>query len=279
MSHKTSSRMFTPTFNALLREAQFTKEMLGTGATQIRLANYATKGIYFQAFTSLSTGLERIGKLCLMLDYFIETGGTFPALKEMKRQIGHKLELLYERSQEVVRRRSIQLRMTRDLSNPVHLAIMRVLHDFAEGDRYSNIDVLVGGSTSADPVARWFDEVDSLLYTSRVSQKKKDQIALNARVGAQLLGAFSVVRHTAETGEEITDFEEGSRRTGMWEAVAPYRQLAVLQVIRYWTELLGELGYAALALPGEDIPHFGEVFAIFYNDDAYLRSRKTWEKL
>lgn len=271
--------MFTPTFNALLREAQFTKEMLGAGATQIRLANYATKGIYFQSFTSLSTGLERIGKLCLMLDHFIETRGAFPTLREMKHQIGHKLELLYERSQDVVRRRSIQLRLTRDLSDPVHLAIMRVLHDFAEGDRYSNIDILVGGASSIDPVARWFDEVDSPLYAARVSEKKKQQIARNARVGAQLLGPFTMVRHTSETGEEITDFEDGSRRTGIWEAVAPHRQLAVLQVIRYWVELIGELGYAAQALPGEDIPYFGEVFAIFYNEDSYLKSRKTWEKL
>jgi hypothetical protein len=57
---------FTQTFIALVNEAEFTKEMLGAGATQIRQANYATRGIYFQAFTSLATGLERIGKLCLM---------------------------------------------------------------------------------------------------------------------------------------------------------------------------------------------------------------------
>lgn len=271
--------MLTPTFNALLREAQFTKEMLGTGATQIRLANYATKGIYFQSFTSLSTGLERIGKLCLMLDHFIETGGKFPTLKEMKHQIGHKLELLYQRSQDVIERRSIKLRFTHDLSNPVHAAIVNVLHDFAEGDRYSNIDVLVGGSASADPIARWFNEVDMLLFSSRVSQRKKEQIVHNARVGAQLLGSFSMILHTTETGEEITDFEKGSRYTGIWEAVAPHRQLAVLQVIRYWTELIGELGHAAQALPGEHIPYFGEVFGMFYNDDSYLKSRKTWDKL
>jgi hypothetical protein len=39
--------MFTATFKALLKEAQFTKEMLGAGATQIRNANYASKGVYF----------------------------------------------------------------------------------------------------------------------------------------------------------------------------------------------------------------------------------------
>lgn len=269
----------TPTLNALLREAQFTKEMLGTGATQIRMANYATKGIYFQAFTSLSTGLERIGKLCLMLDHFIETGGTFPTLREMKQQIGHKLDLLYTRSQEVIQKRSIELRFTKDLSAPVHQAIVRVLHDFAEGDRYSNIDVLLGGCSSTDPIARWFNEVDMPLYSTRVPQRKKDEIERNARMGAQLMGAFSSVLHTSETGDEITDFEEGSKRTGVWEAVAPHRQLAVLQVIRYWTELIGWLERSAQALPGEDIPFFGEVFAMFYNDDAYLKTRKTWEKL
>jgi hypothetical protein len=273
-----SMPLLTPTFNALLREAQFTKEMLGTGATQIRSANYASKGIYFQAFTSLSTGLERIGKLCLMLDRFIESGGTFPRPKEMY-QVGHKLELLYARSQEIVRKRSIQLHLTPDLSDPVHLAIVRVLHNFAEGDRYSNIDVLVGDSSSPDPIGKWFDEVDIPLYNSRVSQRKKDEIARNARIGAQLMGTFSMVLHTAETGEEIRDFEDGSRRTGIWKAVAPHRQLAVLQVVRYWAELIGELGYSAQALPGEHIPHFGEVFAMFYNDDSYLKSRKTWEKL
>lgn len=32
-------------------------------------------------------------------------------------------------------------------------------------------------------------------------------------------------------------------------------------------------------LSDEDIPSFGEVFALFYNEDRYLRTRKAWEKL
>ena len=271
--------ILTPTFTALLREAQFTKEMLGTGATQIREANYANKGVYFQAFTSLSTGLERIGKLCLLLDHFIETRGAFPTQRVMKQQIGHKLELLYTRSEDVRQGRSINLRFTKDLSEPAHQAIMRVLHDFAEGDRYSNINNLVGSSSSADPIGRWYREVDMPLYVSRVSQRKKDAIEQNSRMADALMGSFASVFHTSETGEEITDFEDGSRRTGIWKAVAPHRQLAVLQVIRYWTELIGQLEHAAHDIPGGHIPYFGEVFAPFYNDDAYLKTRKTWDKV
>lgn len=55
-----------PPFYALLEEAKFTREIPGSGVTQIDRANYAQKGIYFQAFSSLSIGLERIGKLCVI---------------------------------------------------------------------------------------------------------------------------------------------------------------------------------------------------------------------
>lgn len=102
--------MFTETFKALNKEAQFTKEMLGSGATQIRNANYATKGIYFQAFTSLSTGLERIGKLCLMLDHFIDHSGQFPDCDYVKNKIGHKIGVIYDKSLDVISRRSITMK-------------------------------------------------------------------------------------------------------------------------------------------------------------------------
>ena len=171
---------FTLTFRALLREAEFTKQMLASGATQIRAANYATKGVYFQAFTSLSTGIERIGKLCLLVDYHIEKGGAFPDSNYLKNQIGHKIELLYEKAQAIIAKRSIELRLAKDLSDPIHKTILNILHNFAEGDRYSNINLLVGSGRSDDPIARWFEEVDLALFEARVTQRKKDAIAQKA---------------------------------------------------------------------------------------------------
>jgi hypothetical protein len=125
----------------------------------------------------------------------------------------------------------------------------------------------------------WFREVDVPLYERRVTERKKNIIARNASVVAQLAGPYTSVLHMSETGAEITDVKEASYRTDMYEAVAPHRQLCVLQVIRYWVELLCELEHIARKLPGEDIPFFSEVFALFYNDDAYMRTRKTWEEL
>jgi hypothetical protein len=125
----------------------------------------------------------------------------------------------------------------------------------------------------------WFKEVDVPLYEKRVRKRKKEVIARNASLAAHLMGPYASVLHTSEIGTEITDVEEASRRTGVYEAVAPHRQLCVLQVIRYWVELLYQLEHIARSQPGEDIPFFGEVFALFYNDDAYMRTRKTWERV
>jgi hypothetical protein len=271
--------MFTETFKALNKEAQFTKEMLGSGATQIRNANYATKGIYFQAFTSLSTGLERIGKLCLMLDHFIDHNGQFPDSNYMKNEIGHKIGVIYEKSLAVASKRSISMRFLQNLNDPIHQAILKILAEFAQGDRYSNIDLIVGAKRQSDPIASWFKEVDMPLYVTRVPNKKKETIDGNAAAIAAMFAPHVMVRHLSETGGEITDIEDASRRTGMQTAVAPYRQLYVLQVIRYWVELLTNLQYTAMQTGSENIPYFSEVFAPFYNEDSYIKTRKTWDSV
>lgn len=271
--------MFTETFKALNKEAQFTKEMLESGATQIRNANYAAKGIYFQAFTCLATGLERIGKLCLMLDHFIDHNGHFPDFNYMTKEIGHKIGVIYNKSQAVISKRSITMQFLSNLDDPIHQAILRILAEFAQGDRYSNIDLLVGSKRQSDPIASWFKEVDMPLYDTRVSKKKKETIHGNAAVIAAMLSPHAIVVHTSEAGGDINNIEDASLRTGMQKAVAPYRQLYVLHVIRYWVELLFSLQYTAMQTGSADIPFFSEVFASFYNDDFYIRTRKTWDTI
>jgi len=266
-------------FEALSKEAQFTREMLGSGATQIRAANYASKGVYFQAFTSLSTGLERIGKLCLMLDHYIDHAGRFPDSNYLKDEICHKILMIYKKAASVISNRSISMTFLQDLDSPIHQGILSVLSEFAQGDRYSNINLLVGGKRQSDPVTSWFRQVDKPLYDARVALKKKETIRRNATAVAEILGPYAMVRHTSEEGSDITEIEDASYRTGVYEAVAPYRQLYVIQVIRWWVEALCSLQKVAMNTGGDDIPYFSELFALFYNDDAYIRMRKTWDGL
>lgn len=273
--------MFNKTFQALTNEAEFTKEILGSGATQIRRANYASKGIYFQAFTSLSTGFERIGKLCLMLDYYIENNGNFPDLQYMKKVIGHDIVLIYNKSLEVIKKRALLLKFLPDLDGGIYRAILKILSEFAKGDRYSNIDLLVAGSLRQnDSIASWFNNVDAPLFNIHVSKRKKETISRNANITAKIASSFTSVLYTSETRSVITNLEEASKRTDMWKAVAPYRQLYVIQIIRYWVELLCFLQDMAMEATGEDdIPFFSEIFGSYRNPDSYIRTRKTWDAI
>lgn len=263
---------FSATFKAFLKEAAFTRQILGNGATQIRNANYAEQGQYFLAFTSLSTGLERIGKMCLIIDHFLDHG-KFPSQVQMKKEIGHQISLIYEKTESIVAKRDLKLSFLNNLQDPIHVSILSALSRFAEGDRYSNINLLVGSAVPRDPIALWHETVDKPIFVQRVTQQRKQQILNNAAKLAEAMTGWSAVIHIAETGETISSFEEASVRTGVYEALAPYRQLYVMQVIRYWVEVLMCLHDKASA---SDLPHFGDIFAVFYNDDSYILRRKTW---
>lgn len=271
---------YNKTFSALLEEAQFTKEILAIGVTQLYKANYAAKGIYYQSFTCLSTGIERLEKLCLILDYYIQNQGTLPSEKYI-RDYGHRISHLYSVCCEIAKSKKITFRFRYKMDENIRQAIIDLLGSFAESSgRYSNVNILLGKeSKSTDCIEQWFHNVDIPLYNKHVSKKKKAGIEYRASVIGNILNQFTVTLFTTEDNNELTNAVEGSRRTGIWEAVAPYRQLYMLQIIRYLTELLTELGYKAMAIQSADIPHFGEIFGLFYNDNAYFRSRKTWDKL
>lgn len=271
--------MFNETFTALVKEAQFTKDMLGAGATQIRNANYAAKGLYFQSFTSLSTGLERIGKLCLLLDYYIDNNGRFPDFNYLKNEIGHQIDLLYIKSIEVKVKRSFNFSFMQNLDGDIHQNILKILSSFAKGDRYSNINLLTNSRQQSDPISDWYKNVDSLIYENIVRDSRKRKIENNAEIISRMTQSFTMVLHSSESGSEINTVKEASFRTGMQKAVAPYRQLYVIHIIRFWYELLSNLQYSAMSLNKQDIPFFGDILGGFYNPDSYIRTRKTWDTI
>jgi len=268
--------LFSPTFVALMKEALFTKEMLGLGATQIRKANYAAKGVYFQAFTGLTTGLERLGKLCLLVDYYADHNGTFPDTSYVRHEIGHDILLISSKLKGIRQRRALKGRFLLELSDPIHQAILSTLSRFAKGDRYSNIDLLVGSSHQSDPICQWNKTVDLPLYEAHVSAKSKQRIRNNAQQVGDLMAGHATVLHTSECSELIDDVARASELTGVFESVAPYRQLFVLQIIRQWVDLLCSLQHIAMDPNESDIPYFSEIFAGFRAEDAFIRTRKTW---
>jgi hypothetical protein len=266
------------TFHVIEDEAKFTKDMLASGITQLGKANYGQKGIYFQAFTSLTTGLERIGKLCLILDYYILNNGKFPEKEYVKDEIGHDLEILFKKSNSIISNHKISFRFSKDVNEVIHLKILSILSKFAKGDRYSNINFLVKSNFQSDPIKDWSENVDKIIFEKRVSKAKKERIRENAKLADLMIGSFTMGRHTDESRNAISDVESVSYLTDMTDSIIKYRQLYVLQTIRYWVEILRKLEHKAMSLGNEDIPFMSDIFAIFYNPDIYFKRRKTYEK-
>lgn len=262
-------------FEALCKEAQFTGEMLCSGYTEIRKANYAKRGVYFQAFTSLSTGFERIGKLCYLLIYIIEHDGCFPTDKDLKNVLRHDIIKLYKLIIEFKNKHDIKYDFLQDLDKPIYQSILNVLSRFGNGDRYANIDLLINNRSYDDPISVWYKDVDLVIFQEKISDKKKEKIKMDASLVHYLTSDFVMMRHTGEDGKEINTAFEGSLRTGINDAVAPYRQLYVFHIIRFFVESLNMVESVFNNQNFFEIPYFMEIFRVFYNDDAYMKGRKT----
>lgn len=264
---------------ALIKEAHFTCEILCAGVIQIRKTNYAKKGIYFQSFASLSTGLERIGKLCLILDYYIRNNGKYPDNSYLKHDMGHDIEVMYQELLKIKQEYNLTFDFLKDLESDIHKEILCILSQFAKGDRCSELNLIANRSSHEDPIKVWYENVDLYCYNKFVTKNKKATIQQNAKIIGQLIGASAMIGCTKEDENDADKVENASFRTCVFEAVAPMRQLYVFQIIRFFVEMLICLQYKIMQETILEVPYFSEIFGIFYNNDQYIETRKAWEMI
>ena len=260
--------------DAMIKEAMFTGEMLCSGYTQIRKANYAKRGVYFQAFTSLSTGFERIGKICYILTYAINNN-SFPSYDHIKKSVGHDIEKLYKNILDFKNQNNIQYHFKQDLEDSIYQKIIYILSRFGKGDRYANIDLLVEHLNYDDPISVWFNDIDMYLFNSKISDNKKKKIQDDAMMVHTLLSPYSTISFTAEDGGRIDEIFKGSYRTGVNDAVAPLRQLYIFHIIRFFVESISSLEKIITSKHLFEVPSFMDVFRVFFNEDRYMKTRKT----
>lgn len=266
---------FSSKWKALAREAGIAAEHMAIGVTALGKANYAYPAYYGQAFFALSIGLERSAKLALLVDHAIRNSGIFPSESDIRKYSHHLMKLL-DGADEVSKR----LGVDRIPRTPVHVAIIQVLSDFASNvTRYYNLEVVTGApsvATKKDPVAQWHDRIVKPLVEAHYKPHQRQKHERNARLVDSALGPHSLVHHIAESGEVLDKIYDASMKTAITEFIAPYVRLHVMQIIRSIAFLLSALGHEAQAQSMHDVPYMSEFFAIFTNDDKYLRGRKNW---
>ena len=262
-------------FKALIDEASFTGGLLASGLTELGYASINCKEKYSQAFNNLSIGLERIGKLSIILDHLIRTG-EFPSFQDIKK-LSHHLIKIYNRAQLIKERHNFNFHFLQVLSDPLQMRVLQILDKFAISDRYANLNLLLGSGTSVNLIKQWKESIDDVLYEKRVTKKKKDSISTQAKLIGNAMRDYTAIFYYSESGEIINDPVRYLMHQQTTNATIKYRQLIVYQIIRYFVELISSLqSCSSKVCDDTSLPDFFEIFRVFYNDDSYSKTRKTW---
>lgn len=270
--------VFSPKWHALGTEAELAGSQIALGVTALGRANHTRLGDYTTAFFSLANGLERLGKLIVVADYAIRHQGKFPDDKFLRDNFRHDIALLLDHCEVVAGTRDLSSEYSKRPKDTVHQGIVQTLSEFADKTRYYNLAFVGGNAPMAEePVGAWWKRVGEPIlsqhYTAR--QREKDNATANAM--DEMLRKYALVRNHSETREPINDFAALIRRDGASRVVQKYGRLYVLQIVRWLSFLISDLAHEA-AYKHRIEPFLGveEPFHVFWNDDRFFLTRKTW---
>lgn len=271
-----------PNWAPLKREATLIQQLTGAGVTSLGRASYA-KGLgnYYNAFFSLSIGLERLAKLVCVCDHAIENGGSFPTPKQLKATYGHDLEKLIDKVEEIEKRHALKLNHGRP-QGEIQNAIVACLNSFADAKqgRYNNFDALDSGQDRAqfEPLRKWWDEVAEPILRKHFYGEKTEQRALkHASHLESMWGANSSVLYFDERGDLMNSLRQASIHTGKTEVVQKWSRYYSLTTIRWLSCLFSQLCRKACYDSGLDaFSGHWEFFSTYCVDDSFLKTRKVW---
>lgn len=274
MSRTTTPRVFV----ILLREATLAGELVCSGVTVLRKANMPRSGLYELALFNLSIGFERLCKLIILVDHYSANGATFPTNDILKRQYGHDLDGLFSAVDKIVANRNFTGDYSRRPDSEIHGEIISTLSEFAKTTRYYNLDRLTGGKAAElrSGADAWAHGVGALILDKHYSGRRQLHDVLVAQeLDAQMGRMVSGIRFD-EAGNSIDTLEQGLIHGARIRVIQKWGPFYCLQLIRHLSVVLEELRETSQRNGLQDIPFFGELFAPFMNDDAVLKSRRTW---
>lgn len=249
----------------LYDEILFTKWLLGHGLTYLRKACFTDKGIYFDSFNSLSLGLERLCKICIILDY-IKREGKYPESNYITK-FGHNLEKL------IIKVESISINKCE--FTKLHRLIISHLSKFADSKgRYSNINFITNGATQ-DPIDEW-SKIDQYIiehsltsYDKKECKKREKHYQFDNTIPTIALGYESDKRKNINSSDDF--FQQYAK----FESVSGYRVLFLIQIIQ---KLFNVLEGINAHQPKEFyLWELDRVFSVFfYGTDSEKRKRKNF---
>ena len=242
----------------IMKEAALASSSLGNGLYYLRRSDMHQKGLYYQAFFSLSIGIERLLKLVYMRKYQSENRGKYPS-KRLFRELGHDIYSMYKSIDEEFL-----------LQNPISHEILKILSDFATTDRYHNLNVIGNPSDmSIDPLVKWktIREEIRKKHCKPVERTAMEEelISLIDKVSFTLI--FDIDGSRIDSQRQVIDATKNDNQIQGFSVY--YTFLLILNLV----EILQELERHNHWLP--NINEFFQMFHKYYSI-SNIRRRRDW---
>jgi hypothetical protein len=176
--------IFSHEFRMMAQEGHLASTSLLAGFEALTKIDYDKPSSVYSTLFHLATGLERMMKIAIILDHKARNELANPSDKQL-RALGHSITLLYAALQNAAKPHAITDGWFQ--ADTAQGELLMALSEFSLGSRYYNVDQLVGGRVTLDPLTRWF-VVHMRIADDALSYKRRSNIMQRARNHCEALG-------------------------------------------------------------------------------------------
>lgn len=262
---------------AMIREAQLAAGQICAGATALCRADDDDTYYYSMAFFGLSIGIERLCKQIFIADFAYRNNGCFPTNHQLK-NFSHDLEELINSCEGISKNLHNSTECSKRPNEEIHKKIVSILSEFSKSTRYFNLDYLTQvTSTNRDPIERWQNEVEPLVYNIYCSTRRNKQATsgTNAEIYSHSKNGVTV----SNSNSIIDAIGRDEWGYGEIQIVKKFGKMYALQIIRWLKRIANDLSEKMANSPRTIcLAYFHEPYVIFENDDKFFCSRRTFNQ-
>ena len=232
--------------------------------------------MYYEAFFNLATGLERLCKIVIIVDYAIDHNGEFPTDSGLKK-FGHNIkELVYE-TKRIRAKHPYNGTLAQFPNDEVIAKVIIFLSEFASSTRYYNLDFLQNRSRARhDPIHSWHDIVSSEVLRKHYTERMSENHCATAKDVGEELEPNVAVYLAVEDGSMITNVTSMLVHNKKTEVVQRWAQFYILRLARFLSMLILDLENESHRRNFKSVPYLSEFLWPFRVPDGDFMRRKTW---
>lgn len=273
---------FSKTFGLLAQESHLTKNTILSSFDLLLKANFFQDkdGFFYSSFFHLTIGLERLMKLAVVSDYMLKNNYSAPTEEYLRKNFGHKINVLYEKTIALANEYSLTPRILPSKDSLDH-SLLEFLTKYGTRTRYFNLNELGNATQEKSPLEEWWD-LSVELYREHTSSYQIERSGNGLFYKMDREGIRNdFTRNLNFGGHPMTVYDIYHRQLVI-EKSAPLVIWRVIELFRPIHFLLERIAGKASEYEVENnhqnmvIPHYEDFFYFFLASLPDIKRRKKW---